>query len=694
MNATVAVDALQYQPALDVDQRYIGDGGADVDFRASSTSPRSIVLADGLLLSNFISSGWSYGPRWGVVQPEEIASIEVMYGPYSAEYSGNSIGGVVVIHTAMPDDFQAYLSASGFVQSFEAYGTDETYIAHSLHASLGDSIGRWSYFIAADRLETTSQPMSFGVARPARWVRPGATPTPVSGAYSHPQGYVVNAQSSQEVKTSVLEAKLAYNFTEDLQARLTIAYRDKDQSELHPHTFLRDPDGDPVHDGLVKINGQIYRVTTEGLGMAESRTGLLGLTLRGALGGGWEIEAAVSTFQIFKDSTRESDSDLATARAGGPGTLTREGGSGWWYFNIKLGHRHNLGWLGRRVLFGYQFSRYVLDHASYATSNWRKATRTRLIARSQGTTHTHAVFLENEWWLGDAWTLVLGARYEWWRAFDGTLAREFKDGTRLRRAFPERTESAFSPKATLSFAPTNDWLIKLSLALAYRFPTVGELYQGTLTRQGEFSSGFDPNLKPEKVFAKNLMIRRYFDHATITLNLWEQDVEHSIFRHRNWRTGVWIYENVDRVRSRGVELAIQTDDLLAPGLDVGFNVSYTHPEILENDAKPFAEGNLLPGVSVWNVNLFANYQVTDHLRLSGGLRYESDPYETMRNAEGEKANAMGFSTEFVLLNARATYEWNESFSLSVGVNNITDYRYYRYHPHMGRTFFAELVWQY
>ncbi len=60
------------------------------------------------------------------MSPEEIETVSILYGPFSALYAGNSFGGVVNINTRMPEKFEAHASAQTFIQNFELYGTDKT----------------------------------------------------------------------------------------------------------------------------------------------------------------------------------------------------------------------------------------------------------------------------------------------------------------------------------------------------------------------------------------------------------------------------------------------------------------------------------------------------------------------------------------------------------------------------------------
>src|SRR5436190_2142853 len=109
VNATTVEDALKYLPAIFVRRRHIGDTQAPITTRTSGVgaSARSLVYADGVLLSALIGNNNSTAsPRWGMVTPEEIERIDVLYGPFSAAYPGNSIGAVVNIATRVPQGFE------------------------------------------------------------------------------------------------------------------------------------------------------------------------------------------------------------------------------------------------------------------------------------------------------------------------------------------------------------------------------------------------------------------------------------------------------------------------------------------------------------------------------------------------------------------------------------------------------------
>jgi iron complex outermembrane receptor protein len=100
-NAQTTEEVLKYQPSLQIRQRYVGDPNGVLGIRGADmfSTARNMVYADGLPLHNFLQASFNGAPRWSMVGPNEIDAVDVVYGPFSAEYSGNSIGGVINIKT-------------------------------------------------------------------------------------------------------------------------------------------------------------------------------------------------------------------------------------------------------------------------------------------------------------------------------------------------------------------------------------------------------------------------------------------------------------------------------------------------------------------------------------------------------------------------------------------------------------------
>ncbi len=185
VSVTNAEDALRYFPNIFVRKRHIGDTQAPITTRTSGVgaSARSLIYADGVLLSALIgNNNTNASPKWGMVSPDEIARIDVLYGPFSAAYAGNSIGAVVEIETRMPDAREGSLSVSGSTQHFNQYATEDNFGAHQLSANFGDRIGRFSFWLGATRTESDSHPLTYVTA--ARPASPSGAGTVLTGAFA------------------------------------------------------------------------------------------------------------------------------------------------------------------------------------------------------------------------------------------------------------------------------------------------------------------------------------------------------------------------------------------------------------------------------------------------------------------------------------------------------------------------------
>ena len=127
VNVTTVEDSVKYLPSLMVRKRYIGDTNAPLATRTTgiSSSARTLIFADGIPLSTLLANNNSNtgSPRWNTVSPGEIERMDMLYGPFSAAYAGNSIGGVLNITTKMPTKFEEGASTQGSFSNYNIYNS-------------------------------------------------------------------------------------------------------------------------------------------------------------------------------------------------------------------------------------------------------------------------------------------------------------------------------------------------------------------------------------------------------------------------------------------------------------------------------------------------------------------------------------------------------------------------------------------
>ncbi|HWJ68638.1 MAG TPA: TonB-dependent receptor [Sphingobium sp.] len=686
INAANVEDLMKYAPNFHVRKRFAGDDNAVVALRGANNiqSARTIVLVDGFVVSNFLGNRWDFPPKWNVVGPSEVRQFDIVYGPYSARYGGNSMGGVISVTTRPPEGTSVQMTAQTMLQPYRQYGVDEPFIGASMEASASwkQHDGPWSLRAGFRHFENVAQPMSFNLLTPAT-----GTGTPVTGAYM-----------DDRLATPVFGAASPVHVGQD-QARLRLGYESASgwtvealgflwttrQDLTDPRSFLNDADGQPVTQGKVSFAGQTWNATGLAFSTTRRTEYLAGLKLAGPLAG-WTMSANLSHYWIPAQDTRSS-TNYATGASSGAGTRTIQHNPGWWTGDLTL-ERH----AGAHGLaLGLNANHYATAQETFATTNWRSAIDPVFNAASYGKTSLWGVWAEDAIRLGRGVTLTAGLRHDRWRAFAGGIGA-LAAGTRIDARYPERSGQSLSPKLSLQVPLPGEIEAQLSLGTATRFPTVGELFQGRfdIIAGAIDPDSFDPDLRPEKSRDANLILARRFGRVRATASLFWQDIDDAIFSFSGlnpFGTVVTSYKNIDRVRQVGIEFIIEARNIL-PGLDVDGNIAWTDAQTLRNAANPAAQGVQFPRIPRWRSNGNIRHQLADPVKLSLGWRFATRPNSDLFGLV--RGGAYGFQSEYLVIDTRATFVLNRMLELGVGIDNLFNDRAYVSHPLPQRTVMADL----
>lgn len=696
INATDAEDALKYLPSLLVRKRYVGDfDHAVLSTRASGTgnSARSLVYADGILLSNLLGNGASFTPRWGLVTPEEIERVDVLYGPFSAAYAGNSAGAVVDYVTRMPTRFEAHLKLAGFTQDFSLYRTDERFGGHQASASLGDASGDWSWWLGLNRLESRSHPLTFATRTPAQ-ASPGAPGLPVTGAVAEKNRFnddwlLLGAGSLAHTVQDHAKLKLAYRVSSDVTASYLFGLWNN-ETRRHASSYLRDAAGNsvaldpgnlPASGNLrVNIDGRDYTLLPGDFAQTRERAEhhIHGFTLKRHAGGVWDWAFAASTYRMARDELRAWAPTTAPFNAMA-GRLTDRAGTGWDTLALKGTWRPEGS--AHVVEFGLQREAYRLRNRVFSSTDWRGGAPAAQTARFEGDTELASLWAQDAWRIAPRWRAVLGARFEHWRADRGRT-----DGY----AHPGRSEQHVSPKAALGWRVDDDWTLRLSTGRAVRMPTVSELFQGSTDALGQLHNG-DPLLRPERSQTTELSAERQLSHGLARATVFFEDTKDALYSQTNTLVtpNVTNVQNVDRIETRGIELALQTADAPVRGLDLMASVTYADSTVVRNDRMPASVGKQQQRVPRWRASLLAVWRATERFTASLGVRHGGPQFNTADNSDPNGARYHGASA-FTVADLRLHYRFDRRWSGAFGIDNLTDATYWNFHPYPQRSFNAEL----
>ncbi len=283
VNATDGEDALKYLPSLVVRKRYIGDfNHAVLATRASGTgnSARSLVYADGILLSNPLGNGAAFAPRWGMVSPEEIERVDVLYGPFSAAYPGNSVGAVVDYVTRTSTQFEGNLKLTGAAGNFDLYNTRSSPSASQFDLALGGRNGDGSWWLSANRTHSRGQALVFANRLESAGTA-GSAGVPVTGVLaglnpSNQPWWLLGASTIYDTTQEQAKLKLAYDFSPTVRATYALGVW-SNRASGSVDSWLRDGAGNPVSAGRVNIAGRSYNLDSPGLAFASTNNGALRL---------------------------------------------------------------------------------------------------------------------------------------------------------------------------------------------------------------------------------------------------------------------------------------------------------------------------------------------------------------------------------------------------------------------------------
>lgn len=743
INAATTPQVLQYLPSIHVRERYIGDINSVLVMRVNSSisSAQTTVYADDLLLSNFLNNSFSSAPRWNMVSPEEIDRVDVMYGPFSALYPGNSAGGVVVMKTRMPEKFEAHAKLDYFGENFKLYGTDKYYDGVHGAASIGSRVNEFSFWISGDHLDNHGHPMTFTAATAKTGAAAGAgTFTTISsGAHkdidtSGNPRVVTSAAGIDHTVQDNLKVKLAYDFTPTIRGAYTLGYWQND-SEKRGESYLKDAAGRTVFGTgpnvaatgvyrYVRIDGKDYTVTAPASSNTESEHWMHGLSLKSDTKGTWDWDVVASYFNQDKDLTRTSIGNFGLNASDGPtvigGTIADASGTGWKTLDLRGDWRPSGDMKSEhQVSFGYHYGNYETQTDTYNVvvgTDWRNGSKGTLSQNSRGETETQAIYLQDAWAFSPDWKLVAGGRWEKWDATNGS---NFAAGTNVK--YGDRTVHAFSPKISLAFQANADWSLRGSYGEGVRFPTVGELFTniGITTTSGANATpaqiaGFpapynvaktnDPNLKPERVNSWELTAERAIGIGMWRTSLFYEDKEDALISQTDFTTlpGYQIrsVQNVDKVRTRGVETAIQLSDLWIDGFDLTGSVTYTDSTITKNRKNPGLEGTDQPRIPDWRATLMGVYRANDKLTLTIAGRYSGRQHNSLYDTVNKKytdvnPNVYGAVSHYFVVDAKASYKVANEWTASLGVNNLNNFKYYvNPNPYPQRTWFATVKFDY
>ena len=699
VNLTTVEDALAYEPSLVVRKRYIGDPNGVIGLRGSNMfqTTRSMVFVDGMPLHYHLQTRFRGAPRWSLVSPDEIDTAEVVYGPFSSEYSGNAMGGVVNLETRRPQEQRFTFESSFFSQAYDQLATDEDYTGYRSYLGYEDKVGDLGFSLSYTRLDNDSQPLT------QFFVEPDTTASNVIAESGGIQGIdtlgsdgvFIGDSGAENSQTDLVKLKLFYEL-DAVELRASVAYENRTRSETDRNVFITGSDGSPIFDREVEIDGQNFDTYEFGRSLFQERfqdreSLLIGVGSSFEIGNDWVGDAFFSYFDVIKDEeirtgANRNDPNFASVNANDQARITTYDDTGWNIFDLKFANNDLSGDGNQRLSLGLHYDSYRLN---FIVDDYNSITNERSPdevdgdlstgrSDSGGKAETFALFAQYGYALSDQWDLSLGLRYDDWKTTDG-----YEGGT----ITDNRSESGFSPKLSISHRLNDSQSVRYSIAKALRFPVIEELYVNNSDASGGTIA--DSTLDPENGIFHNLSFEQQLDNGSVRVNAFYELVDDVIFNQTDAVSGVTTFLPVTEVETKGLEFIWERHGLFGLPTDIRFNTTYSDTEITENTVNPDIVGNDFPRSPKWRSNLLLSYDVSQTLDIGGSLRYASDSSGQLDNQDIVE-DVFGSHTDFMFVGLKSNWRATEQLSFSAGVDNLFDDRAFVFHQWPSRTYYLNV----
>ena len=651
------------------------------------TLTKIAVLVDGM---NMVDA-YSGQVNWAMVSMEDVENIEVVPGVGSSLYGSNAMGGVISITTKEP--------------------TKEE-MSFNLGKGFGDSAGEYASALYRNKFDN-GLGVVFGVSQNNRdgyiseYVTKTPSGTPVVGAVvvdgaiptTTTKGdliYIVGDKGLNASKARNIHAKLFYDLSADSKIHAGFAYSDNESLSSPYNSYLTDAaTGIPVPITTtatsLSLDGKATTIKEQDFAGSIPMGNTALRYFAGYDGKIGDSKLSLNVGKIDRDSWNASIGSTATLTSGA-GTLSTSPNS---TTNASAQLSSPIG-DSQILIVGAATEIGNLHQKKYATSNWTDMdTKTAELDRIDAKSTTNSLFLQDQIAVGDDLLIYVGGRYDSWTAGGtGVVTTGTVPGTFV---YPDRSESAFSPKLAGVYQVNNRFSVKSSVGTGFRAPTnyylfANPTFSGAAAPNGKMIYS-NPDLKPEKAKAFDLGVEYHFVeggkatatyYITKTTNLIYQKIT-KVDQYTDPVINKVIdyearQENTGEALARGIELAGEYP--LADWLSISGSYAYTDSRITKDDTNTGMEGKRVTNVPKEMFSLAFEAQRGDWSGMLSG-RYVGEQFSNNDNSDVVKDVWTGYS-KYSVMDFKANYQIDKNFKVSMMIDNVLDREYYEYYRMPGR----------
>jgi iron complex outermembrane receptor protein len=628
---------------------------------------RTLILKDGVPLNNAYTGDVSLTS----MSAGDVERIEVVQGPFSSLYGGYAMGGVVNILTKMPEK-REFTVKSGYGSSWNrGESLDDLY---KYYLSYGDKpTEKLRLFFSYGYKATNGYPKDMVVAskKPTAGITGWTQITDKYGATS----YLIGDKGDNTWWDDNINIKAGYDFSNVSKLGVSFMRTRYKYNYDEPHTYLTNAAGDNVYS---------YGTVGE-----RSYTSGSGLTATNIYNVNYETEIYGAKAKIVLGLNDQTENWYTTPNTTSKPYATLSGLNGkvssspneTYYADLQatvpLFNRHIL-----TVGGSYRAGRSNTEEHSL-TYYKDEDSKTGLTYNSGGKDTTYAVFVQDEILLHRTLTAYIGFRQDWWKTYDG-YANQYGSGA-FANSYDSRTDSSFSPKASLVYKPFEETTFRTSAGRSFRAPTMYELYRTWVSSTNITYNG-NPDLTPETVTSWDAGITQgLWKGAKVSVTYFENYLKDMIYRKTVTATQSDCI-NAGKAESKGVML--EAEQRFDKCLRLFSNFTYTDARIKENNAKPTTVDKRLTYLPDKMFNAGAELEIGPvSTSLTG--RYVGKRYTDDENKD-TVSDVPGSYDSFFTMDAKVSWKINQYATMSFSVDNLANESHYESYRAPGRLLFGEL----